>query len=436
MATLLDGAGARSRTPRPPGSTPRRPSRSVQLAVGVAAAIRSAGFSLLPLAVVVLVGWAGAGGGGASAGDALRVTADAWMLGHGIDLDLAGRPLRLAPLGLAVLPLLSLVVGATVAVRASGARSMRQCLPTVAGLTVTYTALVVGVAVAAGSASSRPSVPGAVVWAIAYALLGSAVGAARTLRRRPQALPSMPPGPGLVLAGATTALCVVLAAGGLLVTGSLLLHASEAVAAARSLHAGPLGGLLLLGLGVLLLPNAVVFAAAYAVGPGFAIGAGTTVAPSGVVLGPLPDLPLLVALPGPGAAPAGSLLVLCAPLLAGAAAGVVVARRSGLMAAPRHRGADRAAGIAALSGLGAALALGLLCLLSGGAAGSAQLSSVGPSAVRVTLAAAGELSLVAAAVAWWLVHRATGRARPGAGPASASGATSEPACASRDVGTA
>ncbi|WP_121194771.1 cell division protein PerM [Motilibacter peucedani] len=410
MSTLLDATAARPRQARPARTPSRQPPLRTQLLVGAVAALRAAAFALLPLAVVVLVGWAGAGGdGGSSAGDALRVTVYAWLLGHGVDLSLAHGTLRLSPLGLTAFPLASLVVAATAAVRACGVRTPRQAGPVLGALTTAYAVLTTAAAVATRGSAATPSVAGAVLGGLVLAAVGGTVGALRVLRRRPRALPTMPREPGLVLAGAVGALATVLGAAGLLLAASLALHAPEAAASVRSLHPGPLGTLLLSGLSVLLLPNAVVFAAAYAVGPGFAVGAGTSVAPSGVVLGPLPDLPLLAALPSAGPAPTLSLLVLAGPALAGAVAGAVVARR-----APAGLGPDRAAGLAALSGVGGGLVLGLLSLLAGGGAGDRTLAHVGPSAVQVGLAASGELALVAAAVAWLLVHRArsAGAAEP------------------------
>lgn len=396
---------ARPRPPRP--ARPHRPSARTQALVGLAAAVRAAFASLLPLAVVVLVGWAG-GGGGSTVAEAVRVTAWAWLLGHGTDLDLAQGSLALAPLGLAVLPLLALVVAATQAVRASGARTVRQALPCAASLLVTYAVLAVLVALATRTSQVRPDLVSAALGASALSLVALAVATVRALRRRAGALPPMPARPGLVLAGAVAVLATLLAGGGLLVAGSLAVHLPAAAASAEALEAGPLGGVLLLGLQALLVPNAVVWAASYAVGPGFAVGAGTTVAPSGVVLGPLPELPLLMGLPDAGAAPTASLLVLLAPVLAGVAGGLVVARR-----VPRGTSADRAAAYAALAGLCAALGLGVLCALSAGAAGGQQLATVGPAVLPVTMAAAAELGLVAAAAAWLRVHLELQRAQPG-----------------------
>ena len=68
-------------------------------------------------------------------------------------------------------------------------------------------------------------------------------------------------------------------------------------------------------------PNAVLFAGAYLLGPGFAIGTATVASPTAVVLGPLPMFPLLAALPDDGT-PARwlALLLLVPPLVAAFAA--------------------------------------------------------------------------------------------------------------------
>src|SRR4029077_15651309 len=75
--------------------------------------------------------------------------------------------------------------------------------------------------------------------------------------------------------------------------------------------------------------NAIIWAVAYIVGPGFAFGTGTVVAPTGSALGAVPIFPMLAALPtgarpgGPGWAPVA---VLALPYLAGVFAGVVTVR--------------------------------------------------------------------------------------------------------------
>ena len=75
-----------------------------------------------------------------------------------------------------------------------------------------------------------------------------------------------------------------------------------------ALDAGIVGSVLVPAVSAAYLPNVVIWAVAWAVGPGFAVGAGTSVSPLAVEIGPLPALPLFGVLPPPGPPPALSLL--------------------------------------------------------------------------------------------------------------------------------
>ncbi|NHC15947.1 cell division protein PerM [Motilibacter deserti] len=399
MATLLPPT--RTTFPRPSAARPPRP-RSTRAMAGAAAAgaARGAGFSLLTCAVVVLVGWAGAHGTGAGAVDAVRTTAYAWLLAHHIDLTLSAGSLRLAPLGLIVLPFATLAAAGYRAARSAGVRTGREAGVLTASGAVAYAVLTLVVALASRSEHVQPSVPGAMIGGLLMGAAGTGLGALRALRRR-SALPVMPLRPGTVLAASVGAVLTLLGTGALLLAGSLVAHLDRGADLAASLEPGPLGGFLLLLLGVGLVPNAVVCATAYAVGPGFAVGAGTSVAPAGVTTGEVPALPLLAALPVDGSAPALSLLAIAAPLAAGVVAGVVAGRR-----APADDSPDRAAGTAALAGLVSGVVLAVLGALAGGSAGADRLAAVGPSPLRLGLAVAAEVGLVAAATAWLLVRRA------------------------------
>jgi len=159
------------------------------------------------------------------------------------------------------------------------------------------------------------------------------------------------------------------------------------------------GGLLLLGQAALL-PDALLWAASWAAGPGFGVGTGTHVTPAGSMSGGLPDLPLLTAVPATGRTPLPVLLACLTPLVAGAVAGAVVVRRGATRPRP-----DLAAATGAGAGAVAGALLGLLAGFAHGAAGIAHLRVVGPSPYAVALAAAAQLALVGAGTAWTLAHR-------------------------------
>ncbi len=196
---------------------------------------------------------------------------------------------------------------------------------------------------------------------------------------------------------ATAGLAVLVGGGALLLAGSLVAHWSDVDAVRQAVAPGGGAALALAVLGAAVVPNAALWASAYAVGPGFAMGAGTSVAPGGVVLDQLPAFPLLAALPDVGPAPAWSLLALAVPVAAGVVVGLVLERRLVALGPTRP---ERAAVLAAAAGAAAGVWLGLLAALSGGSLGAQRLAEIGPDAARVALIAALEVGVVAAATAW------------------------------------
>ena len=77
---------------------------------------------------------------------------------------------------------------------------------------------------------------------------------------------------------------------------------------------------------ILFFPNLIVWAFAWLAGPGFAVGADTLVSPQEVVLGPLPNLPILGALPQT-TAPLGFQVAFIVLLVAAGVVGGMLAAR-------------------------------------------------------------------------------------------------------------
>ncbi|MFL6130039.1 MAG: DUF6350 family protein, partial [Mycobacteriales bacterium] len=179
-------------------------------------------------------------------------------------------------------------------------------------------------------------------------------------------------------------------------------HAGRVGDLARTLDPGLVGGGVLVVGCILLLPNAALWAVAYAAGPGFAVGVGTGISPFAAVLGPVPAFPLLAALPQDGSPPPAVRAVLLLPVLAGVAAGVVLVRslppEPATTDGARHRMLP-AAGWGLVAGLAAAVALTLLAAVAGGRLGDGYLAAVGPSPWQVALALALEVGAPAAITA-------------------------------------
>jgi hypothetical protein len=169
-------------------------------------------------------------------------------------------------------------------------------------------------------------------------------------------------------------LCAVLAtvlAAAVVVLVSLGWHGAAAARVLEQLDGGVSGTLLLSLVSLLLVPNAAGLTSAWLLGPGFALGSGTVVAPSAVALGPVPAVPLLAALPADGTPSPWLGAVLVVPLVAGGLGAWRAGRR--LPTASWVQGALR--GLA--TGVVAAIGLVLVVALSGGAVGPGRMADVG-----------------------------------------------------------
>jgi hypothetical protein len=195
------------------------------------------------------------------------------------------------------------------------------------------------------------------------------------------------------------------ACGALLAGGSLAARLPVFRAATDALAPGPGGAVLLLLAGICYLPNAIVWAIAYMLGPGFAFGTGTMVAPTGSVLSGLPEFPPLAALPAGlhrGAPVPLALAALAAPYAAGILAGLITIRvepTPALEAAPLW-------GFA--TGTIAGLVTGLVGAFAGGPLGSGYLAATGPNGLQTAIVAVLEIGVTSAVVAGglnWLVLR-------------------------------
>jgi hypothetical protein len=160
---------------------------------------------------------------------------------------------------------------------------------------------------------------------------------------------------------------------------ALVLDWDGAVNVLSQLHTSPGAATLLVGLCLLVVPNATLFSGSYLLGPGFAVGTHTMVTPTAVALGPLPMFPLLAALPDPGPTPAWTVALLALPPIVAALA---VYRTLGRYPTTRW---DEAALRGVGAGLLCAVAFTALAVLAGGAVGPGRMADVGPFVFPVLL---------------------------------------------------
>jgi hypothetical protein len=148
-----------------------------------------------------------------------------------------------------------------------------------------------------------------------------------------------------------------------------------------------------------LIPNLVIFGAAWLTGVGFSIGAGSLISPLGSQVGPLPAIPIL------GALPVGQLefgMISIAVVLLAAFVATLGIRKS----ADEIRFEFATAWTAAIS-LGLSIAfvtaaqMGLLALIASGSAGPGRLSQVGVSPWLVAVVVFLEVAVVATLAAFY-----------------------------------
>jgi hypothetical protein len=259
-------------------------------------------------------------------------------------------------------------------------------------VTATYAVVATFVALLARTDSVQAVPVSAFVGAAGVAALGSATGAVRATGSWSGVSRRLPPLLRSALPPAAGALATLVAGGALLVGAALAVHHDRAALLMDGLGAGIGGGVILALLSVLYVPTAVVWGLALAVGPGFAVGAGTSVSVGGTDLGAVPAFPLLAALPQePGPALAPLLLVL--PVLAGLL-GALLAHRAGSVPAHGWRPVAEVSGV--VGGLVAA-AVAVLALLASGPAGPGRMVETGPTWWLVASLAGVEVAVLMAA---------------------------------------
>ncbi|WP_329382863.1 cell division protein PerM [Streptomyces sp. NBC_01716] len=375
----------------------------------------AAGLGLGGLAVLVIAAWISSPYPDSGAGGALHIAAALWLLAHGAELvrpdTLSGVP---APVGL--VPLLVVALPVWLVYRSSrDALEPEEGRPQLTALggvcTVAGGYLLVGAAVvvyARGGPLATDSFATALRLPLVPVLASAAgvwVGSGKPLHRLLDRLPGLKrEGLGadasdtevraaavsaagrrrravVVLRSATAGAAVLLGGGFLLVVCSLTWHAGAAQESFLNLAAAWSGRIAVLLLSVALLPNAAVWGASYALGPGFALGTSATVTPLAVTGSPaLPPFPLLAAVPaeGPGMA------VTWAAGVVPFAAGLMIARFTVRVAAPPYAERDEAwsardtALAAALAGAGCAVLMAALAAVAGGPLGTGRLVEFGP----------------------------------------------------------
>lgn len=259
------------------------------LSVSLSHVIRSAATLLLPFSFIALIAWATAGSASGNTSDPIRGAVWIWLGAHHLPFQLALPPSSL-PGYLTFLPIGGLILPFLV-IRAAFNRAIDRLqgdFHDINGVRLIfssmYAVLLTALAFVSGSTAVTPQWYLAPIFGFLLCLLATMSAGYR-----------VSPSRSLRIALRITAIYM----GVSLVAATLLLltNFTQVKTITISLQPGFFGGLLLLFLNVLYLPNAAVAIASYFSGTGLAVGAGTIVSPWWYQLGQIPALPLLGILP-------------------------------------------------------------------------------------------------------------------------------------------
>ncbi len=408
--TILTGLPASSSVH--PGSAALDPRhRRPLVLVACLGGLTAAGTTLLVLCALGVIGWfvTDAGIHGAPR-DGLRVAGLGWLAAHGSGVHVRGTAITLVPLGItAICAWVTWRVGYRVGDSISGHGPDAQditngerdlTVPMAAALfTSAYVVVVAITGALAATDATAPSVPAAITGAALLSLCFGGVGIAVGSGRAAIWAASVPKMLRVSLAGARRITVAYLMVCFAVLAGSLILNFSAAATIASRIQADPGDTALFVLATLFVLPNAVIFAGSYLLGPGFALGAQTVVSPALVVLGPLPLFPLLAAVPSPGAGSWSTRVLVVLPVLVAAWA-----------VAQNHRRYPTAVWLdgivrGVVSGVIAGIAFAVLASIAGGAIGPGRMRHVSPFVFDVLVHAIAYFGigglLAGLAMTWW-----------------------------------
>jgi hypothetical protein len=351
-----------------PGASDRAPV-PVWLAGLVAGAAMAVAGVVAAMGLVV-VAWLGGNGGAMTS--ALRVGVDGWLLGHGSRLQTAGATIEVVPLGLTMIAGWLALRGGRWAARAT--ELTRTVDAVIIGVTVAgaYASVICLAAVAASDPGADPTLVRPLLITVAVTSVAAGLGAVRQADDLDRVVERIPDEMRAAWIGAVCGTLTLIGCAALALVASLIVHAGTLRDMVASLDPGLLGGLILVVVCVAVVPNVILLTVSVLLGPGTAIGSGTSVTLSEVTVGPMPAVPWLAAVPGSGTQPAALSALAALPLVCGVVAGVMAVRRYPVF------GYDRAALRGLLAGVVGGLLVAGLVSISGGAIGPGRMADVGP----------------------------------------------------------
>ena len=246
--------------------------------------LRSVLITLIPAGIITFVAWAIAGSAYASTTDPIRAAIWVFLGAHAVPFNLHIPPsgaegwLTYLPLGAMALPAFAIGVGARRTQDRENSDSAVWLFATFYILLITLLSLL----------SSNYDVYISWYWALAFStpfvLAVSVLAISKFKFSHP-------------LIYVTKIWAILLGLGAFVLGISLIINLNTVKQLTTVLQPGFIGGILLLALTILYLPNFMIATVSYFVGSGFAVGRGTIVSPLFFDLGQIPAIPILGALP-------------------------------------------------------------------------------------------------------------------------------------------
>jgi hypothetical protein len=368
--------------------TPRIPARlRGVMTAGAATSVWNLLIVVLPVLAVVILAWWGAGFPGSVAA-AVRMAGAIWLLAHGVPVGVAGLTVGLPPLLLSAVVVWRLSRAGAHTVRAIGGRDFPAVRAATLSVTLSYTVMTTVVAYLVSDDPFGVTIWRAAVHAAVLSLVAGSLGALAESGGGTALWHRIPVWLRRGMRSGALTMVVVLAAGALLAGVAIAVRGGSVAKTFAAFGGGAVGAV---GVGVvclLYLPTVAIWATAYLLGPGFAVGVDTHVSVIGVDIGPLPAFPLFAAIPDAPLDWRGTALW-GVPLAVGCVFGVVLAIRSIDLALPQLTYAS------IVSGVSAGLVTAALSFAAAGPMGVGRMAELGPPVWKTAATAAG---VVAAAV--------------------------------------
>ncbi len=167
----------------------------------------------------------------------------------------------------------------------------------------------------------------------------------------------------------------------------------------EALHVSFLGGTTLTIGELALLPNLIIYGAAWFTGLGFSIGTGSSISPLGSAVGPMPGIPFL------GAIPAGQVglgfAAIAVPLIAAFIATIAIKKHADEIRFEFASAWSAAISLGLAVGFVAAIEMGGLAALASGAVGPGRLETVGVNPFMLAAVVFVETSVIAILAAFF-----------------------------------